>query len=82
MAKRVEVPCLGRNVLGASNAVTCANMALSNFDAIIPLDEVITAMDSIGRSMPCEVRCTGLGGLAVTPTSQKLEAELAARCCS
>ena len=82
VAKRVEVPCLGRNVLGASNAVTCANMALSNFDAIIPLDEVITAMDSIGRSMPCEVRCTGLGGLAVTPTSQKLEAELAARCCT
>ena len=82
VAKRVEVPCLGRNVLGASNAVSCANMALSNFDAIIPLDEVITAMDSIGRSMPCEVRCTGLGGLAVTPTSQKLEAELAQRCCS
>lgn len=82
VAKRVEVPCLGRNVLGASNAVTCANMALSNFDAIIPLDEVITAMDSIGRSMPCEVRCTGLGGLAVTPTSQKIEAELANRCCS
>jgi len=69
-------------VLGASNAVSCANMALSNFDAIIPLDEVITAMDSIGRSMPCEVRCTGLGGLAVTPTSQRLEAELAQRCCS
>ncbi|MAW60508.1 MAG: serine dehydratase [Planctomycetes bacterium] len=82
VAKRVEVPCLGRNVLGASNAVSCANMALSNFDAIIPLDEVITAMDSIGRSMPCEVRCTGLGGLAVTPTSQRLEAELAQRCCS
>ena len=82
VAKRVEVPCLGRNVLGASNAVTCANMALSDFDAIIPLDEVITAMDSIGRSMPCEVRCTGLGGLAVTPTSERLEVELAQRCCS
>lgn len=80
VAKRVEVPCLGRNVLGASNAVSTANMALAGFDAIIPLDEVIEAMDKIGRSMPCQLRCTGLGGLAITPTSQRLEAELQARC--
>jgi L-serine dehydratase len=82
VAKRVEVPCLGRNVLGASNAVSCANMALAGFDAVIPLDEVITAMDGIGRKMPCEVRCTGLGGLSVTPTSLAIEADLDARCCS
>ncbi|MFT7669375.1 MAG: L-serine dehydratase [Planctomycetota bacterium] len=80
VAKRVEVPCLGRNVLGASNALSCANMALSGFDAVIPLDEVIHAMDKIGRQMPCEVRCTGLGGLSVTPTSLAIEAELDSRC--
>jgi L-serine dehydratase len=82
VAKRVEVPCLGRNVLGASNAVSCANMALAGFDQVIPLDEVIHAMDGIGRSMPCELRCTGLGGLAVTPRSLQIEAELSKRCCS
>ena len=82
VAKRVEVPCLGRNVLGASNALSCANMALAGFDEVIPLDEVIDAMDQIGRSMPCELRCTGLGGLAVTPASIKLESDLENPCCS
>ncbi len=82
VAKRVEVPCLGRNVLGASNAVSCANMALAGFNAVIPLDEVIHAMDKIGRQMPCEVRCTGLGGLSVTPTSLEIEAALESKCCS
>ena len=76
IAKRVEAPCLGRNVLGASNAFSSANMAVANFDQIIPLDEVIDAMDAIGKTMPCELRCTGLGGLATTPTSLKIESEL------
>jgi L-serine dehydratase len=82
VAKRVEVPCLGRNVLAASNAISCANMAMAGFDAVIPLDEVIHAMDGIGKTMPCELRCTGLGGLAVTPTSMKIEADLEKRCCT
>lgn len=82
VAKRVEVPCLGRNVLGASNAVSCANMALAGFDHVIPLDEVIIAMDGIGREMPCELRCTGLGGLSVTKTSLAIEDKLEKRCCS
>ena len=82
IAKRVEAPCLGRNVIGASNAVSCANMALAGFDSVIPLDEVIVAMDKIGTKMPCEVRCTGLGGLSTTPTSLAIEARLDAKCCS
>ena len=82
IAKRVEAPCLGRNVLGASNALSSANMALAGFDQVIPLDEVIDAMDVIGKSMPCELRCTGLGGLAVTPTSLEIEGKLDGRCCS
>ena len=43
VANRVEVPCLGKNVLAASNALTCANMALAGYDAVIPLDETIAA---------------------------------------
>ncbi|MCL4134892.1 UNVERIFIED_CONTAM: hypothetical protein GTU68_001311 [Idotea baltica] len=82
VAKRVEAPCLGRNVIGASNAVSCANMALAGFDSVIPLDEVIVAMDKIGSRMPCEVRCTGLGGLSTTPTSLAIEARLGSQCCS
>jgi L-serine dehydratase len=76
VANRVEVPCLGKNVLAASNALACANMALANYDAVIPLGEVIEAMDKVGRSLPHELRCTALGGLSVTKTSKLLEEKL------
>jgi L-serine dehydratase len=76
VANRVEVPCLGRNVMAASNALACANMALAGYDAVIPLDEAIAAMDEVGRSLPAELRCTALGGLSVTPTSRTIEARL------
>ena len=76
VANRVEVPCLGRNVLAASNALACANMALAGYDAVIPLDEVIAAMDLVGKMLPVELRCTALGGLSVTPTSQEIASRL------
>ncbi|MBT8396470.1 MAG: L-serine ammonia-lyase, iron-sulfur-dependent, subunit alpha [Gemmatimonadetes bacterium] len=76
VANRVEVPCLGRNVLAASNAVGCANMALAGFDEVIPLDEVIATMDDVGKAMPHELRCTALGGLSVTATSKRIQREL------
>jgi len=76
VANRVEVPCLGKNVMAAGNALTSANMALAGFDEVIPLDEVIAAMDRVGKSIPCELRCTGLGGLSVSNTSKKIENRL------
>jgi L-serine dehydratase len=76
VAGRVEVPCLGKNVLAAANALACANMALAGCDPVIPLDEVIAAMDQTGRSLPMELRCTGLGGLAITPTAKRIEEKL------
>jgi L-serine dehydratase len=76
VANRVEVPCLGKNVMAAANALACANMALADFDAVIPLDEVIETMDGVGRSIPRELRCTGLGGLSVTRTSRAIEERL------
>ena len=76
VANRVEVPCLGKNVLAASNALACANMALAGFDPVIPLDEVIDTMDQVGKSIPAELRCTALGGLSITKTSKMIEARL------
>ena len=76
VASRVEVPCLGKNVLAASNAVSCANMALAGYDPVIPLDEVIHTMDAVGKRIPCEFRCTALGGLSVTETSKQIEKKL------
>jgi len=77
VANRVEVPCLGRNLIASMNAVSSANVALSDFDCVIPLDEVIETMDRVGRAMPCELRCTALGGLSITKTSKEIEERLA-----
>jgi L-serine dehydratase len=79
IANRVEAPCLGKNVMAASNALACANMALADFDPVIPLDEVIETAKRVAEQMPRELRCTALGGLSVTPTSKAIEQRLAAR---
>jgi L-serine dehydratase len=64
--------------MAASNALTCANIALAGFDPLIPLDEVIDAAKEVSSRMPREHRCTSLGGLAATPTSRAIEARLTA----
>ena len=79
VANRVEVPCLGKNVMAASNALSAANMALAGYDPVIPLDEVIETAKQVAQQMPREVRCTNLGGLSITPTAKALEEKLAAR---
>ena len=78
VAGRVEVPCLGKNVMAAGNALSCANMALAGYDEVIPLDETIDAAKAVSARMPREHRCTALGGLASTPASKALEARLGA----
>ena len=78
IANRVEAPCLGKNVMAASNALSCANMSLAGFDPLIPLDEVIDAARHVSTMMPREHRCTSLGGLAITPTSLEIVQKLAA----
>jgi L-serine dehydratase len=77
VANRVEVPCLGKNVLAASNALACANMALANYDPVIPLDEVIESMEAVGKLLPAALRCTAYGGLSITKTSKEIERRLA-----
>ncbi|MEK5444359.1 L-serine ammonia-lyase, iron-sulfur-dependent, subunit alpha [Fredinandcohnia sp. FSL W7-1320] len=76
VAGLVEVPCVKRNAMGASNAITAADMALAGITSRIPCDEVIGAMYAIGKSMPSSLRETAEGGLAATPTGRRLEAEI------
>ena len=76
IAARVEAPCLGKNISSALNALASANMALAGYDHLIPLDEVIETMDRVGRSLPHELRCTALGGLATTPSAREIEKKL------
>ena len=77
IANRVEAPCLGKNVMAAANAISCANMALAGFDQVIPFDEVIETAKRVSAQMPRELRCTALGGLSITPTSKAIELRLA-----
>ncbi len=79
VANRVEVPCLGKNVMAAVNGLACANMALAGFDQVIPFDEVVATAKRVAEQMPRELRCTTLGGLSITPTSLAIEARLTAR---
>jgi L-serine dehydratase len=76
IGNRVEAPCLGRNVMAASNAVSSANMALSDYVQLIPLDEVIATMKAVGDQIHHTLRCTNLGGLSITPAAKKIEAML------
>ena len=73
VAGLVEIPCVKRNVIGAVNAVSVADMALAGVESRIPVDEVIDAMGEVGRRMPVEFRETALGGLAATPTGRAVK---------
>ena len=76
VAGGVEVPCLGKNIMCGLNALASANMALAGFDKVIPLDETIHAFNRVGRMLPCQLRCTGLDGLTITETSQRIQRNL------
>ena len=76
VADRVEVPCLGKNISAAVNAYSSAIMALSGFNAVIPLEQVIQTIGKVSATMPCSLKCTGLGGLAATETSRKIKEQL------
>ena len=73
VAGLVEVPCVKRNVIGAVNAVSCADMALAGITSRVPVDEVIDCMGDVGRRLPTELRETALGGLAATPFGKSVK---------
>lgn len=68
IAGLVEIPCAKRNAIGVVNALLCADLALAGIGCFVPFDEVIDAMYAVGKALPAELRETGLGGLAATPT--------------
>lgn len=78
VAGLVEVPCVKRNALGSSQAFISADMALAGIESVIPPDEVVAAMYQVGRQMPSIFKETAEGGLAMTPTAQRLQAEILA----
>lgn len=73
----VEVPCVSRNAFYAVHAVAAAQLALAGVTSPIPPDEVVQAMASVGRMLPPELRETGEGGVADTPTGRRIALEMA-----
>lgn len=76
VAGLVEIPCIKRNAGGTAIAISAAEMALADIKSEIPADEVIETMYRVGRSMPADIRETGIGGLAGTKTGKKMAKEL------
>lgn len=76
IADRVEAPCLGKNTSAAVNALSSATMAVSGFAHLIPLDQVLETVQRVSDDMPTCVKCTGLGGLAITPAALHLKEQL------
>jgi L-serine dehydratase len=72
VAGLVEVPCVVRNASAAAIANSSAQIALADVSSVIPVDEVIAAMGEIGASMETRYKETALGGLAATPTAQRI----------
>ena len=74
VAGLVEVPCVKRNAAGAAQCFIAVDMAMAGITSVIPPDEVIDAMARIGRRMDPRFKETAEGGLAATPTGQRLAA--------
>ena len=79
VAGLVEVPCVKRNASGAVLAFVAAELALAGIPSAIPADEVILAMKSVGSMMHESLRETSRGGIAVSKTARRIEAELKAK---
>ncbi|WP_210128353.1 L-serine ammonia-lyase, iron-sulfur-dependent, subunit alpha [Staphylococcus sp. GDY8P48P] len=76
VAGLVEIPCVMRNAIGSGNGLISADLALAGIKSRIPVDEVIEAMDRVGRNLPASLRETGLGGLAGTPTGEAIKKKI------
>lgn len=76
VAGLVELPCVARNVIGAANALSAADLALCGITTPVPADEVIDAMAAVGEALPATLRETGQGGLAACPTARRIAEQL------
>lgn len=76
VAGLVEIPCIKRNVSGVAIAFSSAEMALAGIESKIPADECIGAMREVGCSIPSALRETAKGGLAATPTGERLRGQV------
>lgn len=68
----VECPCIKRNAIGVTNAVLLCDLAMAGIPSLIPFDEVVEAMKSVGDAMSSDLKETARGGVAATKTGKAL----------
>ena len=68
----VECPCIKRNAIGVTNAVLSCDLAMAGIPSLIPFDEVVEAMKSVGDGMSSDLKETARGGVAATKTGKAL----------
>jgi len=68
---------VSRNAFYSVHAVSAAQLALAGLESVIPPDEVVQAMASVGRLLPAELRETGEGGIAATETGRRIALKMA-----
>lgn len=68
----VECPCIKRNAIGVTNAVLSCDLAMADIPSLIPFDEVVEAMKSVGDAMSSDLKETARGGVAATKTGKAL----------
>ena len=76
VAGLVEVPCIKRTAGSIMCAIMAADLALAGVKSVIPIDEVISAMNEVGATLPCALRETAQGGLATTKTGLKIASDI------
>ena len=65
----VEYPCQNRNAAGVANALIAAEMSLAGLSQLIPFDEMLETMYTVGKRLPAELRETAMGGCATAPSA-------------
>ena len=70
----VEYPCQNRNASGASNAIVAAEISLAGIHQLIPLDEMMDIMYTVGKKLPAELRETADIAIQINAVHHHLEA--------
>jgi L-serine dehydratase len=76
VAGLVQIPCAQRNASQAVNALLSADLALGGMQSPIPPDEMVSAMYSVGKMLPPQLRETAQGGIAATKTGKAIEKQI------
>lgn len=73
VAGLVEVPCVKRNGMYATQAISAAMMALSGVKSFISPDEVMLTMKEVGQRLNVDYKETSRAGLAKTRDGKAVE---------